>query len=403
MSSFEASASCTLLMMASSAFRCSVSFSSRCVSSKSRAFSSATPMLEATVESRRTSASPKASSRSKLSRMMEPRKRSPDEHRHEHRGLAPVGARDDLHAEGIRRGPVVHDDRLALEQLRMHGPIAVFRKRDPLLLDAMLVRIERTNEAGLLLTPEDAHVPRPEYLAQLVAHQVDDRLEVQLGAHSLLDAVDHRQLRVSLLRLLQQALRLVEEPRVLERDAHARRHRREQTHLGFVKSVLAFVAPEPDLPHDTVRPDDGGVDGRQARLGARQGRKSQCCRIALIAQHERHSPCFEERVDATRLQGRGRVLQPNARARTRRGSGRFGSSGRTQRMPMSPVLEHLTQLVAHQVDDRLEVQLRRHAQLDAVDHREFRGPLFRLLEQSLRFVEQAGVLEGDAQAAGERD
>ena len=39
-----------LLMTASSAARCSVSFSRRCVSSNRRAFSSATPMLAATVE-----------------------------------------------------------------------------------------------------------------------------------------------------------------------------------------------------------------------------------------------------------------------------------------------------------------------------------------------------------------
>ena len=37
--------SCTLLMIASSAARCSVSLNSRCVSSNRRAFSSATPML----------------------------------------------------------------------------------------------------------------------------------------------------------------------------------------------------------------------------------------------------------------------------------------------------------------------------------------------------------------------
>ncbi len=46
-----------LLMTASSALRCSVSFSSRCVSSNRRAFSSATPMLAAIVCRRRTSSS----------------------------------------------------------------------------------------------------------------------------------------------------------------------------------------------------------------------------------------------------------------------------------------------------------------------------------------------------------
>ena len=77
MSSFEASPACTLLMIASSAARCSVSFSSRCVSSKWRAFSSAMAIPEATVESRRRSPSPKASTRSWFSTMMAPIMRSP--------------------------------------------------------------------------------------------------------------------------------------------------------------------------------------------------------------------------------------------------------------------------------------------------------------------------------------
>ncbi len=64
MSSFEASADCTLLMMASSAARCSLCLKRRCVSSKRRAFSSATPMLAATVLRSASCASAKANSRS---------------------------------------------------------------------------------------------------------------------------------------------------------------------------------------------------------------------------------------------------------------------------------------------------------------------------------------------------
>ena len=44
---------------------------------------------------------------------------------------------------------------------------------------------------------------------------------VELAGHALLDAVDQRQLRRALLGFLQQPLRLVEQARVLERDAHA--------------------------------------------------------------------------------------------------------------------------------------------------------------------------------------
>ncbi len=66
-----------LLMTASSAFLCSVSLSSRCVSSKRRAFSRATVMLVASVCSRRRSDSVNACSRSMSMRLMSPRTWSP--------------------------------------------------------------------------------------------------------------------------------------------------------------------------------------------------------------------------------------------------------------------------------------------------------------------------------------
>src|SRR5437762_2452087 len=142
MFSSAASAACTLLMIASSALRCSVSFSSRCVSSKSRAFSSATPILAATVLMSRISASP----------------------------------------------------------------------------DVLCRGVIRTN----------ADVATVEHLAQFVADEIDDRLEVQLRGHSLLNSVDHRKLGRSLLLGLEQPLRLVEEPRILERDPHACGHRADE-------------------------------------------------------------------------------------------------------------------------------------------------------------------------------
>ena len=44
----------------------------------------------------------------------------------------------------------------------------------------------------------------------------------------------------------------------------------------------------------------------------------------------------------------------------------------------------------------------REALLDAGDDRQLGGPLVGLGQQTLRLIEQAGVLEGDAQARGER-
>ena len=89
----------------------------------------------------------------------------------------------------------------------------------------MLVGVEDVQDARLPSHPADAHVAGVEHLAQLVADEVDDGLEVELRGHALLDAVDHGELGVALLGLLQQALRLVEEARVLQRHAHARRDR----------------------------------------------------------------------------------------------------------------------------------------------------------------------------------
>ena len=84
-------------------------------------------------------------------------------------------------------------------------------------------------------------MPVVEDLAQLVADQIDDGLEVELGGHAFLDAVDDRELGGALLGLLQQPLRLVEQARVLERHAHARGDRREQADLGLAEGVLALV------------------------------------------------------------------------------------------------------------------------------------------------------------------
>ena len=59
-----------------------------------------------------------------------------------------------------------------------------------------------------------------EDLADLVADRVVDALHVELGGERLLHAVDDRELGRALLALLEQALRLVEQARVFERDAH---------------------------------------------------------------------------------------------------------------------------------------------------------------------------------------
>jgi hypothetical protein len=59
--------------------------------------------------------------------------------------------------------------------------------------------------------PANADLLGAEHFAQLVADQVDDCLEVELGGNALLDAVDDRELRRALLALLVETLRLGEQ------------------------------------------------------------------------------------------------------------------------------------------------------------------------------------------------
>jgi hypothetical protein len=126
------------------------------------------------------------------------------EDRHEHHRLALVGARNRDQAERTRLGRCVHDDRLARLQHRL--PRAALDRRvggrvDPL---AVLVFVEKAHQPGLLVPPADADVAHAEDLAQLVADDVDDGLEVELGADAALDRMDQRELGVALRQLLAQ-------------------------------------------------------------------------------------------------------------------------------------------------------------------------------------------------------
>jgi len=104
--------------------------------------------------------------------------------------------------------------------------------------------------------PAVQHVPSQMQGAPLV----DDRLEIELGRHALLDTVDHRQLGGALLGFLQEVLRLVEQARVFERHAHARRDRGKQAHLGLAECVLALMVFQHDRAENALASDNWDVD-----------------------------------------------------------------------------------------------------------------------------------------------
>ena len=88
------------------------------------------------------------------------------------------------------------------------------------------------------------------------------------GGHALLDAVDDRELGGALLLGLEQALRLVEQARVLERGPQRGGDGAEQAHVGLAVRVLALVVLDADHPEHAVAADDRHRDHRLALVGA---------------------------------------------------------------------------------------------------------------------------------------
>ena len=224
MSSSAARPCWTPLMIASSAARSSVSVSSRFVSSNRRAFSSATPMLEASVLSSRSSASPNAS-RSIAFEADHPDDPLAGHDRHAEPRLGRGPAELDRPAARSPRRPMptrsgsagADDDRgQAIAQLdagprRSAGPR---RRSYGNEMRSVAASYSAMNDGRGL---ED----RPDPLAD----ELDDRREVELLGEGAADLVDDRQLGGALIGLGEEPLRLVEQPGVLERDAHARGER----------------------------------------------------------------------------------------------------------------------------------------------------------------------------------
>src|SRR5205085_7917370 len=95
---------------------------------------------------------------------------------------------------------------------------------------AVFVAVEVVKEACLLLVPIDAKVRGRKDLPELIANQVDDRLEVQLRGEALLNGVDNCQLGGALLGFLEQPLRLIEQPRVLQGHTDRQRYGEGKSH-----------------------------------------------------------------------------------------------------------------------------------------------------------------------------
>ena len=271
-----------LLITASSALRRSVSLSRRCVSANRRAFSSATPMLAATVVSRRTSGSPKAPSRSWFSTTSAPTARVlPRIGRpmHERHWSVPCTRVNPIGSSSARVRTTSTSRPWRIRHIALPG-----RKRTGggLSRTSCSYDIRHLDLVALAVPPEDGQVAHAEDRAKLVADQVDDREEVELGDQPLLDAVDHRQLGVALLDLL--GLMHGGEPGGV-RDGRLLGERRDQVAVGGVEPARRAVdvdveGAEQHAPVEQRRDDARALlDGRRALRTVAQARAAAAPRL----------------------------------------------------------------------------------------------------------------------------
>ncbi|MBV6504456.1 MAG: hypothetical protein AKCLJLPJ_02608 [Fimbriimonadales bacterium] len=81
---------------------------------------------------------------------------------------------------------------------------------------------------------------RIEHIADLVANQINDGLDIKLGCQPLLNAIDQCQFCRALFGLLEQALGFIEETRVFESNAHGVGEGFEQAHIRFTENIFAL-------------------------------------------------------------------------------------------------------------------------------------------------------------------
>ena len=186
------------------------------------------------------------------------------EQRHDHQPLVPAhfGARD-LHRARIGRR-VVDELRPAAFDERTDDAVPGFHDCGLEVVGEIAERDQRAVVPAFGVGQEDGAVPGAKHLLGVTGDAVHHRREVerrrQVAAHV-------RQRR----RFARVALRFREQPRVLQRDAHRCRDRRQEMHLRVVERVLALEALDRDRGDQALADHDGHEDARQAGVGARHG------------------------------------------------------------------------------------------------------------------------------------
>ena len=120
-----------------------------------------------------------------------------------------------------------------------------------------------------MVVPPYAEVRRIEYFAQLIADQVDDCLEIQLGGEPLLDRIDDRELGVALLEadvgrlqfrrpLFDFVFEALRPLRVVERDCSLAGEHPQQGAVGFTKAPECAVDIDVEIAEQLALRDKRG-------------------------------------------------------------------------------------------------------------------------------------------------
>ena len=224
------------------------------------------------------------------------------------------------------------------------------------------------------------HVPDP------VADRVVDRLRIELARDRVLHAVDQRQLGVPLPRLVHQT-------RVLERHAQAAGERLQQLLVRLAECVL-IEALQRDQTHCLAAAYERNEEDRLRLVGAGNGGAPVPLSLGVHVLDDQQRLFAFQHVLRETARCRWFALQPLTALDHVRGvqePRRLVECSDPNRLGV----EDLLNLVADRVVDRLRIELARDRVLHAVDQRELRVPLPRL-------VHQPRVLERHAQTAGER-
>ena len=273
---------------------------------------------------------------------------------------------------GRRRDIVVHEQ--GLTGLEHVLPETDERHR---LDDEALPPLDHEGEAEKsrrLVVGRDADCLRVVHLLDLVADHLVDRLRVELGGDRGLHAVDQGELCVP-------PPRLVDQPGVLQRHAETGGERRQESLIRAAEGMRAVQVLERD--HTGCDPTDH--ERYEQRRARRLAAEDEGIAVALgrlrsaVVDHQRLTRVHHVLAEADqrdRLVRETRAPLDGVREADQPRRGLVDADVDDLRV------EDLLDLVADEVVDGLQLQLAGERRLNAVDQRELRVPLSRLLDRT---------------------